>query len=188
MGSHSPFSCWGWHAVWCTLSPAPHSCICSIGVSFACSSYLPSSLAPICDMGCAHTSQAARLRSVDEIKWKCRNAAGRQNEIIYIHYIHLVMLSLPVPITLWTCCHHSPREKAATSADSVDDAQSMDTGEEGMWWMLTENTHLCCSPRMELCTLETGKNSPIDGVLWYVSGYCLDVELMVTAGACHCAG
>lgn len=50
------------------------------------------------------------------------------------------MLSLPVPITLWTCCHHSPREKAATSADSMEDGQRLGTAEEGMWWMLAQDT------------------------------------------------
>lgn len=41
---------------------------------------------------------------------------------------------------------------------------------------------------MKLYTLETGKNSLIDSVQRYVSGDCLDEELMVTAGAYLWAG
>lgn len=53
------------------------------------------------------------------------------------------------------------------------------TGHRSLWG---------CSPRMKLYTLETGKNSLIDSVQRYVSGDCLDEELMVTAGAYLWAG
>lgn len=93
----------GAHAVPGSLSPEAPTCQVSRLRSEACGVHVDYT-----EHGCSKS-----MRSNESAEMHLCGGVG--NEIIYIHYIYLVMLSLPVPITPCICRHHSPAAEAATS-------------------------------------------------------------------------